>query len=197
MVSSGSSTNGWGILGWSGNPDRGAAKFSGDVDVTGTVWATGDKNFRIDHPLEPATKYLIHACVESSERLTLYSGSAILDANGEVWIDLPHWFGALNTDFRYQLTPIGGAAPNLHIAQEIAENRLKIAGGRAQMKVSWQVTGTRNDAYAKAHPMQVEVEKEDAKKGTYLNPVEHGEPEDRGSDFEEIRRLRESLSNKS
>ena len=65
------------------------------------------------------------------------------------------------------------------------------------MKVSWQVTGTRNDAYAKAHPMQVEVEKEKNEKGTYLHPVEHGEPEERGAYFEERQRQRESLSNKS
>ena len=131
--------------------------------------------------------------MESSERLTVYSGNAILDARGEVWVDLPHWFEALNSDFRYQLTPIGGAAPNLHIAEEIAENRFKIAGGRAKLKVSWQVTGKRNDAYAKAHPMQVEVEKEEGEKGTYLHPVEHGEPEEKGTHFEETSRRRESL----
>ena len=158
----------------------------------GILYAT-KKLFRIDHPLEPTSEYLTHSCVESSEMLNLYSGNAILDDKGEAWVDLPHWFEALSIDFRYQLTPIGGPAPNLHIAQEIAENRFKIAGGRAKMKVSWQVTGTRNDAYAKAHPMQVEVEKEEGEKGTYLHPVEHGEPEERGTHFEEIRRRRESL----
>ena len=29
---------------------------------------------------------------------------------------LPGWFEALNRDYRHQLTPIGGPAPNLHIA---------------------------------------------------------------------------------
>ena len=41
-----------------------------------------------------------------------------------------------------------------------------------------------------AHPMQVEVEKEEGEKGTYLHPVEHGEPEQRGTHFKEIRRRR-------
>jgi hypothetical protein len=126
-----------GVQGWSAS--KWAARFSGipgggNVEVTGYLSSSG-KLFKIDHPLEPTNKYLIHSCVESSERLTVYSGNAILDARGEVWVDLPHWFEALNSDFRYQLTPIGGAAPNLHIAEEIAENRFKIAGGRAKLKV--------------------------------------------------------------
>jgi hypothetical protein len=213
------SVNGDGVYGWSaaGDPETsGVHGMSGRIGVSGfsphwigvygetgyNGFAAGYfkgllfstmKLFRIDHPLEPTSKYLTHSCVESSEMLNLYSGNAILDANGEAWVDLPHWFEALNTDFRYQLTPIGGPAPNLHIAEEIAENRFKIAGGRAEMKVCWQITGVRNDAYAKAHPLQVEVEKEEGEKGTYLHPVEHGEPEERGTHFEEIRRRRESL----
>jgi hypothetical protein len=111
---SGSSKNGSGVFGWSENGDAG--EFSGRLDVTGNIYGA-EKNFRIDHPLEPTTKYLIHSCVESSERLNLYSGGATLDANGEVWIDLPHWFGALNTRFRYQLTAVVGSA-ELHIAQK-------------------------------------------------------------------------------
>jgi hypothetical protein len=59
---------------------------------------------------------------------------------------LPEWFEALNSDFRYQLTAIGAAGPNLHIAQEVSGNRFKVAGGKPGMKVSWQVTGTRRDA---------------------------------------------------
>jgi hypothetical protein len=133
----GASNWGIGVQGWSAS--KWAARFSGipgggNVEVTGYLSSSG-KLFKIDHPLEPTNKYLIHSCVESSERLTVYSGNAILDARGEVWVDLPHWFEALNSDFRYQLTPIGGAAPNLHIAEEIAENRFKIAGGRAKLKV--------------------------------------------------------------
>jgi hypothetical protein len=42
------------------------------------------------------------------------------------------------------------------------------------MKVSWQVTGTRKDAYASKHRIQVEEEKgsrpELPKKGEYLAP---------------------------
>jgi hypothetical protein len=73
------------------------------------------------------------------------------DANGEAVVELPEWFEALNRDFRYQLTPIGGAGPDLHIAEHIAGNRFKIAGGTARLRVSWQVTGVRQDAWAQAN----------------------------------------------
>jgi hypothetical protein len=118
--------------------------------------------------------------VESTDRLNIYNGYITLDYKGEGWVKLPVWFEPLNKEFQYQLTPIGKPAPNLHIAQEISENRFKIAGGNANMKISWQVTGVRQDVYAKAHPLQVEVDKDESKKGTYLHPIEHGLGEERG-----------------
>jgi len=44
------------------------------------------------------------------------------------------------------------------------------------MKVSWQVTAVRHDAYAKAHPLVVEVKKSDAERGHYLHPDAYGAP---------------------
>lgn len=42
------------------------------------------------------------------------------------------------------------------------------------MKVSWQVTGVRQDAYAKAHPLVVEEEKEPRVRGFYIHPELYG-----------------------
>src|SRR6266851_4342394 len=81
--------------------------------------------------------------------------------------------------FRYQLTPIGSPGPNLYIAEEISNNRFKIAGGASTMKVSWQVTGIRQDAWAKAHPMQVEEEKSVEERGHYLHPELQGAPKEK------------------
>jgi hypothetical protein len=134
------------------------------------------KNFRIDHPLDPANKYLIHASVESSDVKNLYDGIVELDDRGEAVITLPDWFEALNRDFRYQLTAIGAPAPTLYIAEEITKNQFKIAGGQPQMKVSWLVTGIRQDAFVKAHPMQVEVEKPEDEKGFYTDATAFGLP---------------------
>ncbi len=155
-----------------------AAWFTGDVVVTGTL-SKGNNKFQIDQPLDPANKYLFHSAVESSEMKNVYDGIVILDANGEAMVDLPSWFEPLNTDFRYQLTSIGAPGPNLYIAEEVSNNRFKIAGGMPSMKVSWQVTGIRQDAWAKAHPMQVEEDKSDEERGYYMHPELHGAPEEK------------------
>jgi hypothetical protein len=44
-------------------------------------------------------------------------------------------------EFRYQLTPIGGPASNLHVAQEIRGGKFKIAGGTSKLRVSWHIGG--------------------------------------------------------
>jgi hypothetical protein len=148
---------------------------SGDLDVAGAI-AAGTKDFKIDHPPDPTNKYLYHSSVESSEMMNIYTGNAVLDSSGEAVVSLPNWFEAVNTDFRYQLTAVGAAAPNLHVAQEIANHQFQIAGGVPGMKVSWQVTGVRHDAYAKVHPLMVEVEKRERERGTYMPPEAFGKP---------------------
>jgi trimeric autotransporter adhesin len=148
---------------------------TGSVSITGTLSATGTKNFRIDHPLDPANKYLTHAAIESSEVLNLYSGNTILDDSGAAVVQLPDWFEAINKDFRYQLTPIGAPGRDLYVAEEISGGHFKIAGGKAGGKVSWQVTGLRNDAWEKAYPMVVEADK-GADRGHYLTPELYGLP---------------------
>ena len=144
-----------------------------DLTVNGNVTKSGG-SFRIDHPQDPANKYLYHSFVESPDMKNVYDGVAVLDGNGEAEVTMPEWFGTLNRDFRYQLTCIGRFAP-LYIAEEIADNRFRIAGGSAGMKVSWQLTGIRQDAYANAHRIPVEEEKPGDEKGTYLHPELFGQ----------------------
>lgn len=146
-----------------------AARFEGNVQVTGTL-SKGAGSFQIDHPLAPTEKYLYHSFVESPDMKNVYDGVATLDRRGDAWVQLPDWFEALNRDFRYQLTALGAPAPGLYVAEEITGNRFRIAGGRAGQRVSWQVTGVRHDAYARAHRIPVEVDKPEAERGTYLHP---------------------------
>jgi hypothetical protein len=163
-----------------GSPLYYSAAFSNDVDVYGNFFAAGTKNFRIDHPLDPANKYLLHAAIESSEVLNQYSGNVVLDDKGEGRVEFPDWFAAINVDFRYQLTAIGAPGPNLYIAEEITDKSFTIAGGKAGMKVSWQVTARRNDAYMKAHPYVVEQEKPERERGYYTDPSLYGAPKEQG-----------------
>lgn len=149
----------------------------------GTTWVAGTfyKNagaFRIDHPLDPANKYLNHSFVESPDMKNIYDGVVTLDAAGKATVELPAWFEALNKDFRYQLTAIGAPAPGLYIAEEIKNNRFRIAGGAAGLKVSWQVTGIRHDPYAEQNRIPVEQDKPADAIGTYIYPAGYGESPD-------------------
>ena len=141
---------------------------NGNVNVVGNL-TKGSGSFKIDHPLDPQNKYLYHSFVESPDMKNIYDGVVTIDAGGEAVVQLPEWFEALNEDFRYQLTCIGGFAP-VYISQEIADNRFRIAGGKPGMKVSWQITGIRHDPYANIHRIQVEEEKPAGERGTYLHP---------------------------
>jgi hypothetical protein len=108
----------------------------------------------------------------------VYDGVARLDEDGAAWVELPEWFEALNGDFRYQLTAVGGSAPNLHVAEEVSENRFKIAGGEEGMKVCWQLTGSRKDPWAAANPFVVEEDKPEEDRGRYLDPSLYDAPEE-------------------
>lgn len=145
------------------------------MTVNGTLTKSSG-SFQIDHPLDPENKYLYHSLVESPDMMNIYNGNMVLDEQGEAWVELPEWFEALNRDFRYQLTSLGASMPNLYIAEEIQDNRFKIAGGKPGMKVSWQVTGIRQDPYARAHPIVIEKEKPAQEQGYYLHPEEWGQP---------------------
>ncbi len=149
-----------------------AGYFNGDVTITGNL-SKGSGSFQIDHPLDPENKYLFHSFVESPDMINLYNGNTIMNAAGEAVVELPDYFESLNGNFRYQLTCIGGWAP-IYIAEEISGNQFKIAGGEAGMKVSWQVTGVRQDAFARAHRIKVEVDKSDGERGKYLHPEAFG-----------------------
>jgi hypothetical protein len=162
----------WGSAAGSGT--RYAGFFSGNVHVAGTLTKAGG-SFKIDHPLDPENKYLSHSFVESPDMKNIYDGVVTLDSGGAATVELPNWFQALNRDFRYQLTCIGGFA-QVYIAEEITNNKFRIAGGKPGLRISWQVTGIRQDAWANAHRIQVEEDKPEAERGKYCHPELYGQP---------------------
>ena len=168
------STNGVGV--WASGKTAvsaiGPSVFAGDVSVNGTISGSA-KHCLVDSPADPENRTLAHACVESDERFNVYSGNVVLDGNGEARVTLPEWVTTFNKDFRYQLTCIGQSAP-IYVAQEVCDDTFSIAGGAAGMKVSWQLTGIRNDAWAQANPLVVDQEKPENEKGYFLNPEVFG-----------------------
>jgi hypothetical protein len=147
----------------------------------GDQGATGFKFFTIDHPLDPENKILRHASIESNEVLNVYRGNVVLDASGSAEISLPDYFEAINTNYSYNLTPIGGAA-NVYVKTEIIGGSFVVAGGNPGMKVSWTVYAERNDKYAQMHPekKEMEMEKKDYMKGKYFDPESYGQPKENG-----------------
>jgi len=148
---------------------------TGSGEVSG-MFSKGGGTFKIDHPLDPENKYLYHSFVESPDMMNIYNGVEVFDENGFATVELPDYFEALNKEFRYQLTAIGAAMPNLYVAEEINSNTFVIGGGEANKKVSWQVTGVRQDKFANENRVIDEVQKEDYNKGRYIHPYLFGEP---------------------
>lgn len=172
---SGSSASiGYGVRGEAVGPGvNWAGYFVGNVHVQGTLSKAAGA-FMIDHPQDPANKLLSHSFVESPEMLNIYSGIAKLDKDGRVTVTLPAYFDALNDSCRYQLTPIGSAMRDLHVAREVSANTFEIAGGTPNGKVSWEVSGVRKDPAAVANAITIEQDKPAHMRGKYLNPEAFG-----------------------
>ena len=172
-----------------------AGYFLGKVHVEGDFSASGSKSFKIDHPLDPAGRYLYHFAQEGPEVQNVYNGVVTLDASGEAVVALPAYFEALNAGpYRYQLTAIGAPMPNLYIAQKIQGHTFRIAGGVPGMEVSWEVTAVRHDPYLRDHPVQAEVDKPDEEQGTYLYPQGYGQPKEMGLDYQRNADLLERMT---
>ncbi len=154
-----------------------AGRFIGPVHVQGKLTKSAG-TFRIDHPLDPANKFLSHSFVESPDMKNIYDGNVITDATGSATVTLPVYFNALNRDFRYQLTVVGQFAQAI-VSRKIAGNSFEIRTDKPGVEVSWQVTGNRQDAYAKEHPIVVEQLKPAEEQGKYLYPAGFGAGEEK------------------
>ena len=169
------------------------------MTVEGTLTAS-TKDFKIDDPLDPANKYLYHASVESSEMKNIYDGTITTDAQGDATVQLPAWFEAVNTDFRYQLTVLGQFAQAI-VSGEVNNHQFSIKTDKPNVKVSWQITGVRQDAYAKANPLVVEQEKDARARGHYIHPELFGAPEQQSIDWarnpEMMKRMQETKARQS
>lgn len=177
-------TSRYGVYGYAtGAATNYAGYFSGNVQITGSI-AKGSGTFKIDHPLDPANKYLYHSFVESPDMMNIYNGNIITDASGKAVVKLPSYFEAENKDFKYQLTIIDETQfAQARVAKKIAGNTFIIMTDKPNIEVSWEVTGVRQDNYANAHRVIPEVEKEKEFKGYYLHAKEWGLPEEKSIDY--------------
>ncbi|SRR6266508_1589323 len=173
---------------WAESSSGLAGLFDGHVQVNGQVFKSGG-GFIIDHPVDPENKYLRHSFVESPDALNVYSGNATTDEDGNATVALPEYFEELNEGFHYQLTVIGEFAHAV-VAEEVKDNQFAIKTDRPNVRVSWQVTGVRKDAFAKMAGMKIEEEKPPEERGTYLHPEAFQQPETRGAAYARREALR-------
>ncbi len=178
----------WGVSSAGGD----AGHFNGDVDVVGTLSKTAG-TFKIDHPQDPENKYLIHSFVESPDMMNVYNGNAVTNGSGTAVVTLPAYFEAENIDFKYQLTVIGQFAQAI-VATEINNNQFEIKTDKPGVKVSWQVTGVRNDMYAQKYRIKDEVAKAPNERGYYLNPDAFGLPATKSIEYARGKMTKEDAS---
>ena len=95
------------------------------------------------------------------------------DANGDAVVSLPSYFQSENIEYRYQLTVIGTFAQAI-VAKEISNNQFVVKTDKPNVKVSWMVTGVRNDVWAQNRRIVPEVDKRGSEKGKYLHPEYYG-----------------------
>ncbi len=160
-----------------------AGYFLGNVHISGTL-SKSSGSFKIDHPQDPANKYLVHSFVESPDMMNMYNGNITTDGSGLATVVLPTYFEALNIEFRYQLTVIGKFAQAI-VKEEIKGNSFIIETDKPNTKVSWLVTGVRNDAYARKNRLIPEQDKPNDEKGKYLNPEVFDLPKNKNIHFHE------------
>ena len=177
------STGGYGVRASAPTAGGGfAGYFAGNVTVTGTL-SKGAGAFKIDHPQDPARKYLSHSFVESPDMMNVYNGNITTDEKGRAVVTMPEYFSALNADFRYQLTVMGETFAQAIVTTKMNDNKFVIKTNKPKVEVSWQVTGVRHDAYANAHRIAVEEEKKGLEIGAYLHPELFGQPEEKSIEY--------------
>jgi trimeric autotransporter adhesin len=148
-----------------GVPQGAAGIFNGQVAVNGRL-INSLSGFAIDHPGDPANKFIYHCSVESNDMMNVYNGNIETDGDGNATVELPGYFEVLNRDFRYQLTAVGQFAQVI-VAEEVSNNwasrrrpdipkRDAIPPGTAQTRQSGRGNGEAPPAqcWTSAHPSQ-------------------------------------------
>ena len=174
-------TGNGGFAGVVGNSDPGNYGVASLTSILALVdlASVGTKTFIIDHPLDPANKYLKHFAMESNEVLNVYRGNVVLNSEGKAIVTMPDYFDGININFSYNLTAVGAPAPGIYVSKEMANGTFEISGGVAGGKISWQVTAERNDLYMQRYPesKNAEPSKPANRHGRYLRPELYGQPD--------------------
>lgn len=160
------------------------------VYAAGDMGASGLKPFRIDHPLDPENKYLLHYATESPFPQNFYSGNIVTDGKGYAWIELPDYFEEINRNFKYQLTVVDESDSDQFIwakvVHKIQQNRFCIRTNLPRVEVSWRVEADRNDLRVRFNRPTDVREKSPVEQGKYQHPEYYGFGPERGMDYDPV-----------
>ncbi len=117
---------------------------------SGTLIAK-DKRFRINHPLDPENRFLVHACVEGPENAIYYRGQGELK-DGISVVKLPDYFEALALPGHRTVTLTPCCQDNEPIsilaATEVVNGHFKVRtsdGSNPAQRFFWEVKAVRAD----------------------------------------------------
>ncbi|WP_224241986.1 hypothetical protein [Hyalangium gracile] len=124
---------------------------TGNLTITGRLTSSTGKFFKIDHPLDPQGKELLHASIEGPELGVYYRGEARLD-DGVARVELPRYFEALvrKEERTVQLTPkLEGKGPVSSLAASAVQEGHFVVRATDRNNPSqafyWEVKGVRAD----------------------------------------------------
>lgn len=194
-----SSPSGRGVNGWNDNTGANstpygvyglasAATLGYGVFAAGDSGASGVKSFRIDHPQDPANKYLLHYSSESPFPQNFYNGNVTTDEKGYAWVELPSYFQDINKNFKYVLTVVddedNANFVQAKVSKKIDGTRFQIRTSAAHVEVSWMVFADRNDLRIQTNRPTDERPKTGVEKGKYQNPEYYGLPPEMGISYQ-------------
>ncbi len=126
--------------------------------VRAASFSTGTLVFTMDYPSALMNKLLNQYAVGSSEPVFVYNGTAYIEENGQVVVNLPDYFDKINKNPRIQLTGVG-TPEVVYVTEDVQGNRF-IIGGKPGTKVYWTVTAERKDVHARIAKILTPVEQE-------------------------------------
>ncbi len=124
---------------------------TGGVNITGNLQKSSG-TFKIDHPLDPDNKYLMHSFIEGPKCDLIYRGDVNL-INGQATVDLdleskmtPGTFDALNKDCKCWLQNDSGWD---RVKGNVNQGILNITceNNNSTDTINWMVVGTRKDKH--------------------------------------------------
>ena len=111
---------------------------------TETVYYDSTKSFVIPHPIEPESKYLVHACLEGPEAGVYYRGIGEIINGTNTTISLPDYASVMAKSFTIQLTPIYNNPSDVGlvlVASKVKDGSFSVYGPNCEFY--WIVYGER------------------------------------------------------